>query len=136
MKFRAALVLLIPALMLTGCGPRTQALEESVENKMDAIEDTIEHVIDPEPTTTLPTQTASEPSAATSATASISREQAEAIALEHAGFTADQVTYLHTDYEIDDGIPQYEIEFHQDRWEYDYEINAENGDIISFSRDD
>lgn len=58
------------------------------------------------------------------------------IALEHAGLTADQVQWLRAEYETDDGIPQYEVEFHHGRWEYDYEINAQTGEILSFNRDD
>lgn len=66
----------------------------------------------------------------------LTKEQAQAIALEHAGFTADQVERLRTEYEIDDGIPRYEVRFRQGRWEYDYEINAETGAILSYDRDD
>ena len=66
----------------------------------------------------------------------LTREQAEAIALEHAGFTADQVSRLRTEFEIDDGIPRFEVQFRQGRWEYDYEINADTGVILSYDRDD
>lgn len=66
----------------------------------------------------------------------ITREQAEQIALEHAGLTADQVTRLRTEFEIDDGIPRFEVQFRQGRWEYDYEINADTGGILSYDRDD
>ena len=68
--------------------------------------------------------------------AAITREQAVSIALEKAGFTENQVTQLRTEYEIDDGIPRYEIQFRQGRWEYDYEINANTGDILSYDKDD
>lgn len=68
--------------------------------------------------------------------AQITREQAQTIALEHAGFTADQVSGLRTEYEIDDGIARYEVQFRQGRWEYDYEINTGTGAILSYDRDD
>lgn len=68
-------------------------------------------------------------------TAMITREEAQAIALEHAGLTADQVQGLRAEYEFDDGIARYEVRFRQGRWEYDYEINAATGDIISYDRD-
>lgn len=71
----------------------------------------------------------------TSATDQLTQEQAEAIALEHAGFTVDQVTRLRTSYEIDDGIPEYEVEFRVGRTEYDYTIHAETGEILSFDMD-
>lgn len=65
----------------------------------------------------------------------ITREQAQNIALEDAGLTADQVTRLRTEYEIDDGIPRYEVRFRQGPWEYDYEIHAETGRILSRDKD-
>ena len=75
------------------------------------------------------------PPAATESTP-LTKDQAEAIALEHAGFTADQVTRLRKEYEIDDGLPRFEVQFRQGRWEYDYEINANTGAILSYDRDD
>ena len=66
----------------------------------------------------------------------ITKEEAEAIALNHAGFTADQVSWLRANYELDDGVHQYEVQFHHGRWEYDYEITAKTGEILSYDRDD
>lgn len=69
-------------------------------------------------------------------TPTLSREEAQSIALEHAGLTADQVTALHTEYELERGIAQYDVEFHNGNWEYDYEIHANTGEILSFTKDD
>lgn len=66
----------------------------------------------------------------------ITAEEAQTIALEHAGLTADQVTGLRANFDRDDGIPEYEVEFRQDRWEYEYEIHAETGEILSWDKDD
>lgn len=60
-----------------------------------------------------------------------SMEQAQSIALKHAGLSEDQVTALHTEYEVEHGIPQYDVEFHHENWEYDYEIHADTGEILS-----
>ena len=65
----------------------------------------------------------------------LTREEAEKIALDHVGFTANQVTRLRTEYEIDDGLPQFDIEFIQGDWEYEFEIHAENGQILSYDKD-
>ncbi len=65
----------------------------------------------------------------------ISETEAREIALNHAGFKADEVTRLRTEYDVDDGVQKYEIEFYKDNVEYDYEINAVNGNIISYNRD-
>lgn len=130
MKFRVITLFLIVSLLLTGCSVSAirhglDAAEDVLENRADAFEDAVESAVvqAPNPTGTQPAAT-------------ITREQAEAIALENAGFTADQVTRLRTEYEIDDGIPRYEVQFHQGRWEYDYEIHADTGAILSYDRDD
>lgn len=68
--------------------------------------------------------------------ATLTKDEAKAIALKHAGFTADQVTGLRVQKDYDDGIPVYEVEFRVDRWEYDYEIHAESGKILDVDRDD
>lgn len=79
---------------------------------------------------------ATEASAAAAAAPALTAEEAKAIALEHALLTADQVTHLRAEYEIDRGIPHYDVEFDQGRFEYDYEIHAETGEILSFEKDD
>ena len=66
----------------------------------------------------------------------ITAEEAKTIALEHAGVTAEQVKGLRVEYEIDDGIAEYEVQFRVDRLEYDYTLRAENGEILSFDMDD
>lgn len=53
-------------------------------------------------------------------------EEAENIALKHAGFSADQVTALRAEYEIEHGVPQYDAELRGGYWEYNYEIHKRN----------
>ena len=65
----------------------------------------------------------------------ITKEQAEDIALNHVTFTREQVVCLRSEYEIDDGIPQYDIEFYKDGWEYEFEIHGGTGQILSFDKD-
>ena len=73
--------------------------------------------------------------AISSAAQPLTIEQARDLALEQAGVTADQVTQLEVEYDTDDGIPRYEVSFHYDGWEYDYELSAETGELISYDRD-
>lgn len=117
MKFRVLIVLLAATLLLTGCSSSNGGVGSAAAGN-----------------------SGSGGSAAAAAPAvsqaTITKEEAEAIALAHAGFTADQVTRLRTEYEIDDGVPRYEVQFRQDRWEYDYEIDANTGAILSYDRDD
>ena len=146
-RILTALLALLLLLGLTACGNARMGnavdrAEDALERKVDQAEDAVETILQtPVPTAapaTSPRETitgASTPIARTTSP-KLSREEAEKIALEHAGLTGDQVKYLHTEYEIDDGKPQYEVSFHQDRWEYDYEIDADTGAVISFEKDD
>lgn len=66
----------------------------------------------------------------------ITAEKAKSIALAHAGLTADQVTRLQVKKDRDDGIWIYEVEFHHGWLEYDYDIHAQTGKILSWDKDD
>ena len=57
-------------------------------------------------------------------------EEAKTIALAHAGLTADQVEALQAEYDVDDGIPVWEVEFSSGDMEYSYEIHGETGKIL------
>ncbi len=67
----------------------------------------------------------------------ISVEQAKAKALAHAGLTANQVTFVQQHLDWEHGRQVYEIEFYTNSGytEYDYEIDAVNGSVISFDYD-
>ena len=69
------------------------------------------------------------------ATTSISAERAKEIALSHAGLAGNQVTFKRTELDFDNGIPRYEVEFYCNYREYSYEIDANNGNIISYEQD-
>ncbi len=63
----------------------------------------------------------------------LTEAEAQAIALAHAGLT--QVADLEIEYDVDDGIPTYELEFDSGEWEYSYEIHAETGEILAWEKD-
>ena len=77
--------------------------------------------------------------AATQAKGSITVEEAKTIALNHAGLTADAVTFVKAKQDYDDGRLVYEIEFvttsGNGYLEYDYEIEAATGSILSYDYD-
>lgn len=62
-------------------------------------------------------------------------EEAKEIALRHANLTNDQVNFIKASKEYDDGIEIYDVEFYMNTTEYNYEINANNGQVISFDKD-
>lgn len=65
-------------------------------------------------------------------TGALTADQAEAAALAHAGLTAGQVTALRCKSDREDGRLVYEVEFYTAGAEYDYEIDAASGKVVSF----
>ena len=61
----------------------------------------------------------------------IGMEKAKTIACAYFGFAVDQVKFVKTEYDVDDGIKVYEVEYVVDNTEYELEIDAVSGDIIS-----
>ena len=65
----------------------------------------------------------------------IGEDRAKAIALGHASLSEADVTRLKVEYEIDDGVHQYDVEFHHGDYEYEYEVDAYSGAILSADKD-
>lgn len=66
----------------------------------------------------------------------VTLEEAKEIALNHAGLSADGVTFIKGKLERDDGREKYDIEFYiSDFKEYDYEIDPQTGEILSYDYD-
>lgn len=62
----------------------------------------------------------------------IGESKAKEIALENAGVTESDISRYQSSKDRDDGKTLYEIQFASGDTEYEYEINAENGNIISY----
>lgn len=65
----------------------------------------------------------------------IGLDKAKSIALGDANLKEDQVSFTKTESDIDNGIHQYEIEFHTDKIKYDYTISASDGSILDKETD-
>lgn len=66
----------------------------------------------------------------------ISAEDAKAKALAHAGLSAGEVTFIQSKLDWEDGRQVYDVEFYTaDYKEYDYEIDAVTGAVVSFDQD-
>lgn len=126
--FGILLAVILAVSAMTGCqAARTvESAGRSVERGVESVGDTLKQAVDP----------TTESASGNHANPALTLEEAQNIALKHAGFAADQVTVLHTEYEIEHGVPQYDVEFHHGYWEYDYEIHADTGEILSYSKDD
>ena len=63
-------------------------------------------------------------------------EDAKAKALAHAGLTTGDVTFVRSHLDWDDGRRVYDVEFYtSDYKEYDYEIDATTGEVLSYDYD-
>ena len=84
-------------------------------------------------------QTAAAPATTTPAannpSGDIGIERAKQIALSHAGLSQGSVSFVKAELDYEDGVKVYDIEFYSGNVEYDYEINAASGAIISVDRD-
>lgn len=73
---------------------------------------------------------------ASAAAKKITEDQAKEIAFKDAGVSADAAERVTVKLEKDDGVSEYDIEFYIGNMEYDYEISAETGKILSKSVDE
>ena len=65
----------------------------------------------------------------------LTAKEAEAIALVHAGLTAEEVIFEPTETDREKGKTVYEVEFRAGNWEYSYEIDAETGKILEWEKE-
>ena len=65
----------------------------------------------------------------------IPEQRAKEIALENAKVAESDVTAMRVKKEMDDGVWRYDVEFYVQNKEYDYEINAADGTILSVDYD-
>ena len=65
----------------------------------------------------------------------ISKEKAKEIALNHAGVPLNEIRGYSCEYDTDDGVKVYEIEFKHKGYEYSYEIDAVTGRIIDSEKE-
>ena len=132
-KFLVLVMILSLMNIFAGCRALYQA-EEYIDHKLDVAENKVEQSVQdalspadvpaaaPAPAETLPPE-------------GITEAQAQAIALEHAGLTEQEVSRLQVRADWDDGRQEFEVEFNAGYLEYEYEIDAASGRILSFDKD-
>lgn len=69
------------------------------------------------------------------AASNIGIKKAKSIALKHANLKSSDVTFTKAKLDKDDGLTIYEIKFTKGNDEYEYEINAKTGKIVSYDYD-
>lgn len=85
--------------------------------------------------TTVPAVTQQNPPATTPPAELMTREEALAKALAHAGVAKENISDLSIDLDEDDGRVHFDIEFDTAKADYDYEVDAVSGAIIKAEKD-
>ncbi len=119
---------LIFIISLTACGRTmsgvandTESIGDSIANgTKSAVENTKNSITDENNTMNL--------------MAGITANDARDAALKHAGLTESQVSDIDVDLDRDNGKLIYEVDFNSGNTEYDYDINAETGEVISANK--
>lgn len=101
--------------------------DSTLENIADEIEDTNEDVYEE--------QIVSQAVNTSQPQNKISKAEAKAAALKHAGVAEANANFIKVELDRDDGIIKYEVDFKAGGYEYDYEINAENGNVIKHEKE-
>ena len=65
----------------------------------------------------------------------ITADRARELALQHAGVSAADAVFLQTKLDREDGVVCYDVEFYSGSTEYDYDIDALTGAVLSFDHD-
>lgn len=108
--------------------------EPTTENKASEKENISEAAKLNESSTKSHSEKTSSPAPSTNSTY-IGAEKAKSIALNHAGISETEAKFLEIELDRDDYIKKYEVNFYFGDFEYDYDINAETGEIISAEKE-
>ena len=65
----------------------------------------------------------------------LSADEALASALLHASLKREEISFLKNELDYDDGRLIFDIEFRAGQFEFDYEIDAKSGAVLSFERE-
>lgn len=143
-------ILGLSAILLIGCGSReevppvTQQIAASKETaqpeknaaSVDVTQNELNNSAQPAKGEGVPIQSQEgQPSSGTTASGFIGKEKAKQIALSHAGVSDADISYMKVKLDTDDGKNEYEVEFYSGNKEYDYDIDAVSGTILSIDYD-
>ncbi len=123
-------------LIFSACSNSATSLEKSNQGKSENRDSAVLNTTSTSPaeTTTLPNADASGSAQAqpiSPENGEITAEKAKEIAFGNAGVKAENASFTEVEYDRDDGIPSYEVEFKVGYDEYDYDIHVETGEILT-----
>ncbi|MDO4608814.1 MAG: PepSY domain-containing protein [Clostridia bacterium] len=127
-KFFALTLTLIFAISLVGCGTAEKVVSDTESAGDEIISDTKSDIDKAESDIE---DKAKDDEDSMNLMAGITPEDAKKAALEHAELDESQVRDVDIDLDRDNGRLIYEVDFNSGNTEYDYDIDAETGEIIS-----
>lgn len=122
----------IGAIVVLAAGCANQPVQESAAGTTNQTQTTSATVQQTQTSAgTTPSDAQSQQEINASASGEITEEEAKAIAFQHAQVVPEEVAAVRVQKEWEDGIVIYDVEFAVQNKEYDYEIKAEDGSIVS-----
>lgn len=140
---KRALILLLTAIMIlvmTGCNAQSSSSDTVPPSNNKTINDNTKAKASDGIVTsdTSPNKDPSDNNTANQAVKEyISEDDVKTIVLSHAVLNEQDIKYytIHLDYDDDFRRYEYDVSFHADKYEYDYEVDALTGDIIDFDKE-
>ena len=133
-KIISFLFCLVFVLSLTACGRTMNGAVSDTESATDSIVSGTENAVD-KANSAMQSATDSVTNDSMQLVAKITAEEAKQAALKHAGLNESDITDVDIDLDRDNGVLIYEVDFNHGGIEYDYDINAETGEVISADKD-
>ena len=121
---------LVFILSLTACGRAMNDVTSDVESMGDSVVSGAENAADKITNGTESTAKNVENNSM-NLMAGITAKDAKDAALSHAGLSESQISDVEIDLDRDNGKLIYEVDFNSGNTEYDYDIDAETGEVIS-----
>ena len=157
LHIRTMILLAVAVFMLTGCAvvpavPAPAAVPVETEAKPIAVVPEARTITGPEdynvtiynmdpnanvdiPDESIPLAPAAEAPIAP-AEGPVTKRQAEAMAIQLAGLTHDDVSFLFAKEDFEDGIQVYEVSFRSGNFAYEIEIAKDTAEVLSFDKED
>lgn len=120
------MVICMCALLLCGCGTKASSQDQNAQPSQSTPSQTQDQEQQIQPSQAQEEQVQSD----TTGSQKISEQEALETALSHAGVKENDLTSKRIKMEWEDGAEVYNIEFHANGMEYDYEIRASDGNIL------
>ncbi|MBQ8741289.1 MAG: PepSY domain-containing protein [Clostridia bacterium] len=118
------------SLLLTACGGAMNDLTSDAESLGNSVISGAESAVD-QVTDGAESAVKNDEKKSMNLMAGITANDAKDAALRHAGLDESQVSDIDIDLDRDNGTLIYEVDFNSGNTEYDYDINAETGEVIS-----